>query len=180
MMTIGKAVGFPFISHKGGNDNADAGPDETAAGAATQGSGVVESDGESFVARFIKPSGDFDFDGYVAARKDTATSNDGAITYTLDYLATLWESGKKTAVYEAWTQPEGSGPAAAASVLDPLVSLAIGVAKGKDPQVVADLADTVSTLYDRLDQLDKLKAAQTLGQVRTRVLIRSKSTSMTE
>ena len=123
---------------------------------------------QSFASRFVHEGTGFDFNGYIEARKTSATSSGGAIksavTFVLDWLASLWKSASDAQVAEEWTSA-GSIDGQAATVLDPLISLATDVAEGTSPEQVAEIGRILSKLSDRLNQLDALNEALPDDQV---------------
>ena len=119
---------------------------------------------QSFASQFVKGDG-FDFTGYLAARQASVASGaastiKSAVTFVIDWIASLWKSASDAQVAEEWTNPSEAMTGQAESVINPLVSLAVGVAEGTVPETaVTGLGTILSTLSDKLDQLDALNAA---------------------
>ena len=126
---------------------------------------------QSFAKQFVRGGTrlfwGFDFDGYIAARKSSGSGGaiKSPVTFVLDWLASIYKSASNVKVTEEWTSAGPIDGLKAATILDPVISLATDVAEGTSPEKVAEIGGILSKLSDRLNQLDALDKALPADQV---------------
>lgn len=115
-------------------------------------------------SKFVQADGGFDFASYLIAKPTASLKS--AVTYVIDWLASLWKSATDANLALEWTAPINEDEAGRISdVIAPLGSLASGVASGELPaSAVTELGTILSNLASKLDQLDNLNSALPVDQ----------------